>query len=176
MSSPPFDVDLSPDHAGPPPFIAEALPAPIDVSNRDQDDMALFESGGVAISVDARKQRPGHNISSTLGFFFPIVWFLYKKMYLQASIIVLFPILLSLLQMPNAILRGMGLLVSLFGAFGPRLHTAKGRRTIAEIRAAVPDDATARLTIGQAGGVSVAGAVLGVLVTISVLMIALVKR
>ena len=46
---------------------------------------------------------------------------------------------------------------------GKRLYVAKARRTIAEIRAAAPDEAAARATIERAGGVSVAGAVIGVL-------------
>ena len=97
-------------------------------------------------------------------------------MYLQASIVVLVPIVLSLMHMPSAVMRGVGLAMSLFGAFGPRLYAAKMRRMIAEIRTAAPDEAMARLTIGQAGGVSTAGAILGALVTVSVLMVAFVKR
>jgi hypothetical protein len=143
---------------------------PVDLSNRNLEDMALFESGG-----RARRLPLSQSASSAFGFFFPVAWFLYKKMYLQASVVVLLPIFLSLLNTPNAILRGAGLFVSLFGAFGPRFHAAKARRLIAEIRATAPDDAIARMTIRQAGGVSIAGAVLGAFVTISVLMIAFVK-
>jgi hypothetical protein len=157
-----------PDQSGA--LVTEPSSEPIDPSNRNRDDMALFESGGAV-----RKLRLSQSASSTFGFLFPVAWFLYKKMYLQASVVVLLPIFLSLLHAPSAILRGVGLLISLFGAFGPRFHMAKARRLIAEIRAAAPDDAIARMTIGQAGGVSIAGAVLGALVTISVVMIAFVR-
>jgi hypothetical protein len=159
MSFIPADADPPLDQPGAPPIFG-AFPHTI-----DRDDMALFESGGAA----ALPVRLGRNVLS------PFVWFLYKKMYLQASAVVLVPIVLSLMHAPSIIVRGSGLVVSLLGAVGPRLHTVKARRIIAEIRAAAPDDATARLTIGQAGGVSTAGAVLGAFVTISVLMIAFVK-
>jgi Protein of unknown function (DUF2628) len=165
MSFIPADADPPLDQPGAPPIFG-AFPQTI-----DRDDMALFESGGAA----ALPVRLGRNVLSPFGFFFPVVWFLYKKMYLQASAVVLVPIVLSLMHAPSIIVRGSGLVVSLLGAVGPRLHTVKARRIIAEIRAAAPDDATARLTIGQAGGVSTAGAVLGAFVTISVLMIAFVK-
>jgi hypothetical protein len=120
MSFIPADADPPLDQPGAPPIFG-AFPHTI-----DRDDMALFESGGAA----ALPVRLGRNVLSPFGFFFPVVWFLYKKMYLQASAVVLVPIVLSLMHAPS---------------------------------------------IGQAGGVSTAGAVLGAFVTISVLMIAFVK-
>jgi hypothetical protein len=177
MTSVASDAD-PPLHDGEvPPPIPDASQGAVELglAGRRRADIALFESGGAStIGTPTNNSRRG--AFSLFGFLFPVVWFLYKKMYLQASVVVLLPVTLSLVHAPNVIVRGIGLFISLFGAFGPRFYASKARRMTAEIRATAPDDATAEWTIARAGGVSTAGAVLGALVTICALMIAFVKR
>jgi hypothetical protein len=96
-------------------------------------------------------------------------------MYGFAAITVLAPVLFSLVHLPAGLLRWISLASAILGAFGKPLYRAKARRTIAAIRAAAPDEASAREAIGRAGGVSRAGAVFGLLLLIAFLAFAYLR-
>jgi hypothetical protein len=97
------------------------------------------------------------------GFFFPQAWFLYRKLYGWAALCCLLPIVAAALN-----LGGFGRLLvastSVIGLGGRSIYIAAARRTIARIRAASRDEDDARQTIQRAGGVSIAGAVVGGLI------------
>jgi hypothetical protein len=94
------------------------------------------------------------------GFFFPAAWFLYRKFYGWAALCCIVPILATTLNFGEF---GRALLVApgLLGLQGRRLYVATAGTTIARIRASSQNEEEARETIRRAGGVSIAGAVLG---------------
>ena len=97
------------------------------------------------------------------GLVLPTPWLLYRKMYGLAAVTVLLSVLPNLLHVASGPVRWLSLGYAVLGAFGKPLYLAKARRTVAAIRAAAPDEASARATIAKAGGVSIAGAVFGLL-------------
>jgi hypothetical protein len=106
------------------------------------------------------------------GFFFPVAWFLYRKMYGCAAITVLAPVLV---HVPGEIAPWIGFSFAFLGAFGHWLYLAKARKTIAEIRAVAPDEASAREAIARAGGVSIGGAFIGALLVAAFLAFSFLK-
>jgi hypothetical protein len=91
------------------------------------------------------------------GFLFPQAWFLYRKMYLWAALASAGPFLIA--YFPPLARLSWGF--SFLGAMGLRLYFASARATVERIRAAnTPEEASA--LIERAGGVSLIGAVIGV--------------
>jgi hypothetical protein len=134
-------------------------------SGTSLDDLAVFVGANAArflrpLTTGEARSRRG---ICWPGLLLPTPWLLYRKMYGLAALTVLSPVLLALLHMANGPLRWLSLGFMILGAFGKRLYLAKARRTIAAIRAAAPDEASARAAIAQAGGVSIAGAIFGLL-------------
>jgi hypothetical protein len=168
----PIDVSAPSDA---PSALVDPAAAPIDASPApvEQAAAAAPEFDGLAVFVGpnaARFLRPltagqarGRGGICWPGFLLPGPWLLYRKMYGLTALIVLMPVLFSLMRAPSALVSVIGVAYAILGAFGKRLYLRKARRTIASIRAAAPDEASARAAIGQAGGVSVAGAVFGLL-------------
>lgn len=101
-------------------------------------------------------------------FFAPVVWAMYRKMYAVAAVLLLTPIALSMLHAPTGLIRASAASSWALAWYGRHLYVWGARRTLAEIRASASDDATALDAIGRAGGVSRAGAVIGVLLTLCV--------
>jgi len=160
-------------HAPPPVDEALALAA------AREADLRLFAGANADVFVKlsnalATKSAGGKTICWP-GFLFPAAWFLYRKMYGYAAITVLLPVLASLVHVPGEITRWIGFGFAFLGAFGKRLYLARARRMIAEIRAAATDEANARETIARAGGVSVAGAVIGALLIAAFIAFAFLK-
>jgi hypothetical protein len=161
----------------------EAAPAPIDEAlaraAREREDLALFI--GVNVGAFVGTADAGGAMSSRAGaicwpgLLLPTPWFLYRKMYGFAAITVFTPVLFSLVHVPAEPLRWIGMASTVLGAFGKRLYRAKARRTIAAIRAAAPDEASAREAIARAGGVSRAGAAFGFLLLLAFLAFAFLK-
>jgi hypothetical protein len=158
-------------------------PAPIDEdlarAVRREADLRLFAGVNAEVFVRASTAQEtkslGRNAICWPGFLFPAAWFLYRKMYGYAAITVVLPVLSGLVHAPEGVTSWIGFGLSLLGAFGKRLYLAKARKIIAEIRAAAPDEASARETIALAGGVSVAGAVIGALLIAAFLAFAILK-
>jgi hypothetical protein len=139
-------------------------------------DLRLFAgANGAAYARLAAAPRAGRNAVCWPGFAFPAVWFLYRKMYGWAALVVLGPVVASLAHLPGALVQGVALGASLLGGFGNRLYLARARRMIAEIRAAAADEAAARETIARAGGASVAGGIVGALLICAFLALAVLK-
>lgn len=105
----------------------------------------------------------------------PGPWLLYRKMYGLAALVVLLPVLLSLMRLPSALVSATGAAPMILGAFGKRLYLRNARRAIASIRAAAPDERRARAAIAEAGGVSIAGAVFGLLLIAAFVLIAVLR-
>lgn len=96
------------------------------------------------------------------GFFFPIAWFMYRKMYGWAALACALPIFASVMNfgLLKPALIGLPTVV---GLAGRRVYVGGALRTIARIRASQSgrsEDAL-RQTLARAGGVSVAGAIVG---------------
>ncbi|WP_158814958.1 DUF2628 domain-containing protein [Methylocapsa sp. S129] len=158
-------------------------PAPVDEAlsraTAREADLRLFAGANADVFVKMSKAREtgsaGGNAVCWPGFLFPAAWFLYRKMYGYAAITILLPVLASLVHVPGEITRWIGFGFAFLGAFGNRLYLARARKMIAEIRAAATDEANARETIARAGGVSVAGAVIGALLIAAFVAFALLK-
>jgi hypothetical protein len=101
------------------------------------------------------------------GLLAPLPWFLYRKMYLWAAVVVLTPFAAMVMLREPTLLKYFASATAVLGAAGPCLYVRHARALIAEIRASAtsPEDAMAR--IAQAGGVSIGGAALGVAVTLA---------
>jgi hypothetical protein len=104
------------------------------------------------------------------GFFMPLPWFLYRKMYLCATSCFI-PVLVVGLHVPAFLTIIVGCLPCLLGGMGRWLYVVAARRKIAEIRDRLPSDKDARAVIAMAGGISVAGAALGATITVLGLLV-----
>jgi hypothetical protein len=93
----------------------------------------------------------------------------------MAALIVLLPLLLSLMRVPIPLVSMLIVAYVVLGAAGKPLYLRKARRTIASIRAAAPDEASAREAIAHAGGVSVPAAVFGFLLIATYIVFAVPK-
>ena len=99
------------------------------------------------------------------GILFPQAWFLYRKLYGWAALCCLLPIVATALNL-GLFGRVMVASTSAMGLAGRGIYIAAARRTIARIRAASRDEDDAQTTIQRAGGVSIAGAVVGGLIVL----------
>jgi hypothetical protein len=97
------------------------------------------------------------------GLFFPQAWFLYRKLYGWAALCCLLPIVATALNL-GVIGRLLVASTSVMGFGGRGIYIAAARRTIVKIRATSRDEDDAQQTIRRAGGVSIAGAVIGGLI------------
>ena len=91
------------------------------------------------------------------GLVAPQAWFLYRKMYLWAALVSAGPLALGYFPKWGFLEWG----TSALGAFGLKLYFAGAERAIARIRAETESEAEAQALIARAGGVSAAGAALG---------------
>ncbi len=102
------------------------------------------------------------------GLFFPIAWFLYRRLYVYAGAAVLLPALASGAGLPRAVTWAVPVAVTAMGAMGRRLYADAARRSIADIRARSADAPAFEAGLRAFGGVSMAGAVLGAVLTLGV--------
>ena len=142
-----------------------ALPPP-EPEPSERRDMALF------VRRDLEKFLPiydtlaaGRNAFSVCwpGLVFPQAWFLYRKMYGWAAFACVTPLLVTSIHGIGGYWKILAYSPALAAISGRRLYVGAARRTIARIRAAEPDAAAAEEVIRRAGGVSIAGAVIGAL-------------
>jgi hypothetical protein len=158
-------------------------PAPVDQATARalgrEADLRLFVGENaelfVRLSDMVETRSHGRNAICWPGFLFPAAWFLYRKMYGYAAITVLAPVIFSLIHVPYDVIQWIAFGFSILGAFGKRLYLARARKMIAEIRAAAPDEESARETIARAGGASRAGAVFGALLIAAFVSFAFLK-
>ena len=102
------------------------------------------------------------------GFFFPIAWLLYRRLYVYAGAAVLLPALASGAGLPQAATWAAPFAVTAMGAMGRTLYAGSARRSIADIRARCADAQAFEAGLARFGGVSVTGAVLGAVLTLGV--------
>ena len=105
------------------------------------------------------------------GLVFPQAWFLYRKMYGWAAFACVTPLLVTSIHAFGGYGNVLAYAPALAAISGRRLYVGGARRTIARIRAAEPDEAAAEDVIRRAGGVSIAGAVIGALFFIAAVSI-----
>jgi hypothetical protein len=171
----------------PDPAIQDAPTAPIEApplveetahAAPELDDVALFIGPNAAAFLASREagRATARGGICWPGFLLPTPWFLYRKMYGWAAIVVLSPVLLSLFHVPNDVLSWISFGFAFLGAFGKRLYLVKARRAIVAVRAGAPDEISARETIARAGGVSPAGAAFGVLLIAAFFAFAILRR
>ena len=129
-------------------------------------DLRLFFGPNAETFLTAIKRRKAGRWFAGFcwpGFLLPPVWFLYRKLYGWAAICCIVPILTTALNL-GEFGRALILAPSLLGLRGQNLYVAGARIAIAQIRASSQSEEEARETIGRAGGVSIAGAVVGGLI------------
>jgi hypothetical protein len=167
--------------AQPPPLGDQTADASLIPSSADEllrrSDLALFVGPNVEkfVSVfgSAGKRRIGR-WACWPGFFFPLAWFMYRKMYGWAALACALPIFASVMNFGPF----KSVLVSLptvVGLAGRRVYVAGARRTIARVRASLsgrPEEEL-RETLARAGGVSVPGAIVGGAIVLCALAIVL---
>jgi hypothetical protein len=117
------------------------------------------------VPAGGSRGRRWRALSCWPGFFFPQAWFLYRKLYGWAALCCLLPIVATALNL-GVFGRLLVASTSAMGLVGRGIYIAAARRTIARIRAASRDEDDAQQTIQRAGGVSIAGAVVGGLIVL----------
>jgi hypothetical protein len=96
------------------------------------------------------------------GFFFPLAWFMYRKMYGWAALVCALPIFASVLDF-GLFQRPLIAASSFLGLAGRHIYVLQAQRTVARIRAVgrFQSEEEVRRTLARAGGVSTAGAAVG---------------
>ncbi|PWB83761.1 MAG: hypothetical protein C3F11_04925 [Methylocystaceae bacterium] len=105
----------------------------------------------------------------------PIVWFLYRKMYLTAAALTIAPVIVSFVFHSDALSKALPVALAVMGGMGPRIYVLCAQRTIAEIRGRGLSEEEARATIVKAGGVSLPGAAIGALIMVAALILSIVS-
>jgi hypothetical protein len=167
--------------AQPPPLgdqTAEAsLVAPSADDLQQRSDLALFVGPNVEKFVSFFGSAGRRRISRWAcwpGFFFPVAWFMYRKMYGWAALACALPILAGVMNF-GPFRPALAGLPTLVGVLGRRVYLAGARRTIARVRASLsgrPEEEL-RETLAHAGGVSIPGAIIGGAIVLGVFAIAL---
>jgi len=153
----------------PPPLVEPAADADLIPLSADEllrrSDLALFVGPNVEKFISVLRSaggRRGGGWACWPGFFFPLAWLMYRKMYGWAALACALPIFAAILNFGpfKPVLVG---LPTLIGLAGRRIYVAGAQRTVARVRAYLlgrPEE-DLRETLARAGGVSVAGAIVG---------------
>ncbi|THD47352.1 MAG: hypothetical protein E7774_04935 [Bradyrhizobium sp.] len=99
------------------------------------------------------------------GLLFPQAWFLYRKLYGWAALCGLLPIVAVSFNL-GEFKRVLLFAPSLIGLLGRRIYMDFAGRTVARIRASNDREDDARDNIHRAGGVSIAGAIIGAFIVV----------
>jgi len=135
-----------------------------------RDDLKLFVGRNAEPFLTFYDQQRGGppRIFSALcwpAFFAPLAWYMYRRMYLYAGLIVVLGIALGTLLEKLGSGGTIGISVALAGIAKP-VYLAFARRKIAKASALATDEVDRLTRIAKAGGVSVVGAVIGTLLTV----------
>ena len=103
------------------------------------------------------------------GVFIPQVWLMYRKLYVGAALAFALPIVLALFHATAAMQSFGGFCIWIAAGRGRYVYVGHARRTIARLRAEGGGDDEIRERLGRAGGVSPAGAWVGLAFTICAL-------
>ncbi|MBV9520999.1 MAG: hypothetical protein JO068_23090 [Hyphomicrobiales bacterium] len=147
-------------------------------SNEMREDLRLFAGRNAQVFLDVydagRAGWKGHRCWA--GFFFPQVWFLYRKLYGMAAFSIFWPIAWAFVHVPSSWNTGIALVPAFLGSSGRMLYVTKAKKIIAQIRKGTFSEEDAKESIEAAGGVSIAGAVLGLLLLIGFIGLAVIAR
>ncbi len=147
----------------PPPLPPFSLPPPLpnpQPVDKDWEDFESFAGKNAGQFRGAWASTVG--AFCWLGFFAPVIWFLYRKMYGIATAILFFPIGLALLFPAMHVSQYLGIVISCIGGiFGRRLYIVQARGIIAELRGFAEPDEDIRDQIAAAGGVSFGAGIIG---------------
>lgn len=104
-------------------------------------------------------------------FLWTVPWMFYRKMYSGGVILIVLPVFLDHI-LPGALFLGSGVLIALAcGLFAKSWYTEHAARRIAKAYREFEDPHIRRAYIEHAGGVSVAGAVFGLLTQIATISV-----
>jgi hypothetical protein len=135
---------------------------PSTASNEMREDLRLFAGRNAQAFLDAYGAgRTGWRGQCWAGFFFPQVWFLYRKLYGMAAFTVFWPIAWAFVHIPSSWGHGLSMVPSILGLQGRLLYVTKAKKVITQIRKGASSEEDAKTSIEAAGGVSIAGAVFG---------------
>ena len=147
----------------------DALIAPARARIESDADLAAFV--GVNVEKFVPSYRPGGGRRwfrpCWPGFFFPVAWFLYRKMYGWAAFACALPIFASTMNF-GSFTTVLTAAPSLVGLAGRPLYVVGARSVIARLRGGAGDrpDEDLRRLLAEAGGVSTAGAIVGGLIVV----------
>jgi hypothetical protein len=128
-----------------------------------RNDLAVFVGPNAGKFVSVSGSAGGRSrVACWPGFFFPVAWFMYRKMYGWAALACVLPIFAGVMNFGPFKPVVIGL-PTVAGLLGRRVYVAGARRTIVRIRAPLSDRAEDELreALERAGGVSVPGAIVG---------------
>ncbi len=168
--------------APPPPLDGQTTDAGLIPPSADEllrrSDLALFIGPNVekfaSVFGSAGGRRSGR-WTCWPGFFFPLAWFMYRKMYGWAALACALPIFAGVLDF-GVFQRLLMSAPSFIGLAGRRIYVLQAQRTIARVRAAgqgQPEEEL-RQALARAGGVSAAGAIVGGAVMLCALVVGVI--
>ena len=145
----------------------------IDFAGRNADKM--LQKMGPSLLPQLNSEPQSFIISLSIymvwpAFFVTFVWMFYRKMYLEGAAFIVLPIVLSLLLPSLEYSSGIFTLTPwiLAGLLGGTLYLSHAKRRIAKADAQGLKGPARSTYLTRAGGVSVAGAILGVIIDIAV--------
>lgn len=157
------DAHAEPLAAGPWGAAPEEI-APIAPESRERADFRLYvdrNAGPYLRLFDAISAKEHGGSAFWIGFLVPQAWLLYRKLYGWAALACAIPVLAVAFHLNGEFGRAINYAPALIGLLGQRLYIDAARRTIARIRAmGLSEDETLE-NLKRAGGVSVAGAIVG---------------
>jgi hypothetical protein len=146
---------------------------------RIEEDIKLFIGPNADGFLDLWRAQRNHAAGNTrlywVSFLAPMVWFLYRKMYLTAAVMTITALAVSFVFHSDTISKALGFAFSAIGGLGPRFYLRSAQSTIADIRVRALSEEEAHATIARAGGVSIASAVIGGLIMISAIVLSVVS-
>lgn len=144
---------------------------PSTASNEMREDLRLFAGRNAQAFLDVYDAgRTGWGQRCWAGFFFPQVWFLYRKLYGMAAFTIFWPIVWAFVHVPSSWNSAIALVPSFLGLRGRKLYVDKAKKVITQIRKGASSEEDAKTSVEAAGGVSIAGAIFGSLLLAGIVL------
>ena len=151
--------------------VPAGMPPSHQPDSMEWDDLSRFigKNAEAFRSIAGEKSARRTSIAANCwpAFFVPGAWFLYRKMYGLAAIATLSPMVLYLILPSPVVLRWLGFFIGLVGLQGKRLYLRHAQQLINSVNSYARDEDERRDLISRAGGVSVAGAWIGAIITLT---------
>ncbi len=150
---------------------------PSATSNEMREDLRRFAGRNAQPFLDVYDAgRTGWRSRCWPGFFFPAIWFLYRKLYGLAAFAIFWPVVWAFVEVPSSWNTAISLVPSFLGMRGRRLYVDKASKIIVQIRKSASNEEDALASIEAAGGVSIGGAIFGSLLLAGFVGLALIAR